>query len=681
MKNKIKSNEYFASLKDQELIDALHGKIENYYNFIEESGVYDVMRKSYVAYYGGDLNSSTNIFSSSRLNKAGKAGQITKVKINAYRNLVKHAITLATANKTSLTCVSQNTDQKSQAQTILGDSLLDYYLNTNKVAQQIRQAVEYSCLTGEGWLHLPWEPKMGEIYDMDGKDPVYEGDLDVTYHNPLDVVRETTLREPKFPWLMLKKLINRHELAARYPTQSEEILNIGAGEAQYGYEESSSFRFEVTNGITEKDTDYIPLWTFYHNKTEALPEGRVVVFAGDLILFEGALPYASMPLLSVMPDVLHQSPFGYSPFNDLLGPQQAHDNLMSTALSNNLQFGKQFIWSPMGEDLDVSALEGGLKLIKSNTRPEGLQLTKTAPELYTNIQMLDRYLEQLSGISSTIRGNPESNIQSGTAMALMVAQSVQFGSQLEESYSNLLIGTGEMIISHIKSFAKTPRLAFVVGIAKQPYMEQYTSEDIMDIKRVTVQQVSAMSKTISGRVDLAEKVMQMPEDKVAQYMSIINTGQLPPQMQSHDPVMNIKAENERLAKGEQVSVIMTEHHANHIKTHMQLLENPNTKEDPILVEATLEHINDHLVTWRNTDPAILMITGQQPPPPGLPEQAGLDTPAKLPENISPGTTPPTVGESDVSLPGLPGLPPGTDENSQVAYEESNPESIDSNMFD
>lgn len=662
---------YFAKLSENELLDALHSRIENYYDFLETTGIYDLCKRAYVAYYGGDLNRCSNIFQAAKLTKDGKAGQITKVKINNYRNLVKHAITLATANKTSLTCVATNTDQKSMAQVTLADSLLDYYLEESKVGFKIRGAVEYGCLMGEGWVHMPWEPKAGEIYEIDeNKDPVYEGDLDVTYHHLFDVVRDVNQRNTIFPWLMIKKMVNKYELAAQYnktPDVSEEdILNLSNHESSY--DTSSAFRFELLRSETENQNDLVPVWTFYHSKTEAMPKGKITIFSGDVTFFSGDLPYDKIPLIPIMPDLLHESAFGYSPFNDLLGPQQAHDNLMSTALTNNLTHGLQFLWVDQNEDdLDVSTLEDGLKLIKSKVKPEALQLTQSSPELYKLIQQLDSYQEQLAGISSTIRGKPESNIQSGTAMALVVAQSVQFGSQLEESHNACTVECGETIIAHLQSFAKTPRLAFIVGENKRPYMEQFTGEDISDIKRIAVQQVSALSKTISGRVDLAEKIMQLPQDKVAAYMSVVNTGQLPPEYQTTNPVQNIRAENERLAKGEEVQVIFTENHKNHIKEHKDLIENPISKQDPQLVAAASKHIQEHIRLWRETDPIILMATGQEPPPQNPATQAPL--PGAIEGQQAPASQGPTAqaGPEQASLPDLPGLPQNADDNSKAAY--------------
>jgi hypothetical protein len=276
--------------------------------------------------------------------------------------------------------------------------------------------------------------------------------------------------------------------------------------------------------------------------------------------------------------------------------------------------------------------------------------------------MLTGYQETLSGISSTVRGNPEANLKSGAALALVVAQSVQFGSVLEASYSKLVEKVGELIIKHIQDFADTPRIATIVGTSKQPLLKEFTKDDIADIRRVQVQQANAMSKTISGRLELASNVMQMPPEQARQYMSIVNTGQLPDEYQTTPPLLVIKQENERLSNGEQVQAIVLENHQEHIKIHSQVINSPEAKEDPELIRAVLEHIQQHLDLWRNADPAVLMITGQQPAPP-MPMPAQVAPPQAQME-------PPLVQGPEVAQqPNMPNMPQGTDPNSQAAYEQ------------
>lgn len=674
-------DQYWATLQEDEFLDALHYRIGQYYDFLQQSGIYRLWKRSFIAYYGGDMNSEGNIFDSSMLTKGGKLGQITKVKINSYRNLVKHSVNLATANKTSLTCVASNTDYKSQAQTVLGTSLLDYYMNVAQVSRNLRNATEVACLTGEGWIHAPWEPKKGNIYEIVNGKPKYEGDLDVSNHTGLDIIRDTSLRTTKHPWRCIRRFKNKWDLVAKYPQFRDEILS----ESSYDYEGFDSFRFEVTKGIENDQSELIPEYIFYHDKTEAMPDGRLVIASKNVIFFDGKLPYEKMPLMTILPDVLHESCFGYSPFNDLLGIQQAKDNILSAITSNNMTFANQFIWKRKNDNFSVKNIEGGLKLLESAEMPQPLQLTASSPEAYNLHQLYETAMEMLSGISSTVRGNPQANLKSGAALALVVAQSIQFGSALEESYSEILEDTGTTIIQHLQAFADTPRVAYIVGESNRPFMKEYKKADIADIKRVTVQQTNALSKTISGRLEIANQVMQMPPEQAKVYMSILNTGQLPAEWQTHNSVMNIKAENENLQNGRPVRAVVTENHATHIQHHMEVVENPEAKNDNDLMTRTLEHIQEHLNLWRAMGADLLMITGQNPPPPpGMgtvmdQNAAGLQPPqdmaAQMPQAAVPQGMPqmqapmPVQGAEQAQQPNMPGMPAGTPPQTQAAYQQ------------
>lgn len=690
MKQKQYTDQYWATLKDDEFLDAINGKILEYYDYLQRTGIYRIWKRSFIAYYGGDLNQEANIFDSSMLNKGGKLGEITKAKINSYRNLVKHSVNLATANKAALTCVASNTDYRSQAQTVLGSSLLDYYMKVQNISRNLRSATEMSCLTGEGWVHAPWEPKRGNVYEIKSGKPVYEGDLDVSHHTGLDVIRDVRLRTQDHPWRCLRMWKNKWDYVAKYPEFRDDILS----EVSYDYEGYESFRFEITKGFEDQDnTELMPVYVFYHDKTEAMEDGRIVIFSKNIIFYDGALPYEKMPMLSVMPDVLHESGFGYSPFNDLLNIQQAKDNILSSITSNNMTFANQFIWKRKGDNFSVKNIEGGLKMLESAEMPQALQLTASSPEAYNLHQLYETAMEMLSGISSTVRGNPQANLKSGAALALVVAQSIQFGSALEESYNMLLEDTGTTIIDHLKAFAKTPRVAYIVGESNRPFMKEYTAQDIADIKRVTVQQTNALSKTISGRLEIANQIMQMPPEAARIYMGILNTGQLPSEWQTHNVEMNIKAENENLQNGKPVRVVLIENHALHIKNHMSIIENPEAKQDEELMARTLDHIQEHLDFWRRMPPDLLAITGQQPPPPpGMDNLVNLNQPGyqqppmppmagnpAMPQDMAPTGQPapgmpplanpqPVQGVEQARQPNMPGMPAGTPPQAAEAYQ-------------
>src|SRR3954462_13988607 len=106
----------------------------------------------------------------------------------------------------------------------------------------------------------------------------------------------------------------------------------------------------ATNRLdTERDartdqTDEIPLYTLYHRKTDALPNGKLAMFlSGDIMLFEGSLPYEEVPLVSICPGKILRTPHGDSTLHHLLAIQDIYDNLASSVASNNVAFATQII--------------------------------------------------------------------------------------------------------------------------------------------------------------------------------------------------------------------------------------------------------------------------------------------------------------------------------------------------
>ena len=324
-------DKYFAELEDEELLDALTEKIEQYYEDLQGRGLHNLLEKCYRAYYGGDLSSKQlQLFDSSGVKAGGKQGEIARLKVNHYRNLVKHSLNLTTQQKPAVQARATNSDYKSQTQALLANGLLDYYWREKKLKKSLVKAVEWGYALLEGWIHAPWNTEIGDVYDVDDKDnKQMSGDLEFSVHGMMDVIRNTDLKDSdEFDWLILRETKNRWDLIARYPEVKEELLSITGDEAIGDIDE---FDYSFKNG-DKKDEDMLKVYTFYHNRTEALPNGRLVVFIEDVILFEGDMPYSKMPLFGFMPDRILNSPYGYTHASVILGPQHALDIINSSIL-------------------------------------------------------------------------------------------------------------------------------------------------------------------------------------------------------------------------------------------------------------------------------------------------------------------------------------------------------------
>jgi hypothetical protein len=648
------NDKYFAADEADKTVDYLIKKSSYWFNLLNANRYIDKLRRSWESYHGSFY--SSNYADSHSINFAGETGEIANLAVNHYRNIARHIHTMITSNRPVFQARSINTDYKSQVQTTLANGLLEYYMREKKLEQYLKTAVEYSIVLGTGYIKMEWnatsgkihdyiDPSEDDIYDFDEEGnalddkgsklmpfPVYEGDVEFTNMSPFDVVFDSTKESPMdHDWVLCRSFKNKYDLIAKYPELEDKLLKVKTKSDQYYY------RMSLT---PLDDTVDIPIYEFFHKRTESMPEGRYILYADDdTILMDTAMPYRSLPVFAIMPSHYLGTSYGYTPMFDLMPIQDAVNSLYSTILTNNNAFGVQSILNPRGNDVRVNQVEEGLNFIEYNPivgggasgKPESLQLTRSAPETYEFLQMLVKDMETISGVNSVARGNPESSLKSGTALALVQSQALQFISGLQQSYIMLIENIGTGLIELLQDFAKVPRIAAISGESNKMKMTTFTSDKIDSINRVVVDVGNALSQSTAGRVQMADNMIQMgvvtnPE----QYFSVINTGRLETMTEgANNQTLLIKAENERLADGE-TNVVATavDKHSLHIREHMNVLADPDLRQDQELSQRVLGHILEHVNLLSTTDPNLLAIIGEQPigPAAGSPVAPGTVAP-------------------------------------------------------
>lgn len=655
------NDQYFATLEGDELIGAIRHKIELFYDDVENMGIRDLIHRCYRAYYGGDLSKNSPLFENAKITSYGDSGQIMNLKLNHYRNLLKHTRQLSTAEKPAFVCRANNSDYKSQVQTVLGNGLIDYYMRELGMSASIGQAIENCLVQMEGWIHVPWDPSLGDIYEIstDGQ-PIYTGDISFTAHALLDIARDVSLgHDDEHNWLAVRSKKNRWDLIAVNPDETENLLNAVLNE-----EDDTGIQDFANRKVSE---DLVDVWTFYHKKTPALPEGKMVQFCGDALLINMDFPYDKIPLHRLTADRIINTPYGYSPAVDIVGGQEALNILTSTIMTNQGTHGLQNVWTRRGDKIEVNMLASGSKHFQSDEMPKPLQLTSTSPEVFNFRREIIGDMQTLQGVPAAMRGNPEASLKSGSAIAIVVAQAVQFASLIDEGKDTLIGDVGTTVINHLQKFPKTERVAKLVGNFNRPFTKTFKSEDLSEINRVSVEKISPMSKTISGRAEIANQLLQQGMlENSKQYMSVLMTGQLDPAIEgAQSELLNIRAENEALQNGEIIDVIMTENHKMHIKEHKSILENPEAKKDGKLVTNTLAHIQKHINVWKATPPELLFILGFEPAP---------NFPAQMPQPNQPQPEGGGSGEGvvmpeeEAAMPNMPNLPKEAPPQAVNAYE-------------
>lgn len=623
---------YFAAKEGKETASVLLEKATDWTNTLTTNGYLEKLKTCWAAYHGAYF---TDMASGHTITFGGEQGELAQLPVNHIRNLAQHMYVMTTSSRPSMEARSANGDYKTNAQVTLANGLLDYYMREKRLERYINKAVEFSVVLGAGYVKVEWDATSGKAIEEDAEtgEKIYEGDLKFTNISPFDVVFDVNREDNNHDWILVRTYKNKFDLAAKYPEFEDKILSLP----------TKSERDKTSLQVFRKsESDQVEVWTMYHKKSDALPEGRELIFLSEeIIIHDQPLPYRRIPIFRMSPNEILGTAFGYSNLFDLLPLQEGINHLYSAIMSNNIAFATQNLFVRSGSNIDITNLGGGLNVIQGNEKPEPLNLLGTSQETFSFLSTLESKMEQLSGINSVTRGTPDpaANLRSGNSLALVQSMAIQFQSGLQNQYVQLVEDLGVAIIEILQDYAMAPRVASIVGVNNRQYLVEFKGSDIDQINRVIVDVGNPLARTTAGRVQMAEQLMQMkPEEfSIQQYAQVINTGRIDGMMESPIDQSNlIQAENERLIKGISVPALVIDDHKEHILRHRTILNDIDIRTDETRAKIIYDHIQEHIDLARSTDPGVLTMTNQQPLAPApAPMQPGQDL-ANNPQQNSEG---------------------------------------------
>ncbi len=640
---------YWASLEGPELGEKLYQKVEEYASDSLVTGQHQRTARAYQYYFGR----SGNTHATSQVLRGGDQGELAEVRVNHSRSLVNTLLNLIVAPKLVWSPKAVNIDYQSLKDCEFAAAVLEYYWSERGVSRYAIQALEEALVFTEGFVWVQWDEAGGTDFApleiAPGQTEMQKsGDISFQNVSTWDVIRDPTKKSwDTLDWIIVRVPRNRYSLAAKYPDQAEDIFRV---ESQLNVPDGA-----VASRI---ESDEIPCYYFYHKKTPAMPEGRQAVFLDGACVFTAEpLEGEEWPLYRVAAGETIGTPFGYSPYLEILGVQELYDSLQTSVASNQSTFGTQHIAMEQGSDVPLDTVASGMRVMyypSGGKPPAAVNLTQTPAEIFTHMGNLKKEMELLFGLNSVVRGEPQSGELSGSALALLQSQALQQSSTIQGGFLRLVQGLGNCTVATIQRRATLPQKIALVGQNSSFLVEEsdLSAESMSRIKRVQVEIGNPMAQTAAGRAEMAKELMQMKLIRTPeQYQQVLTTGQLKPLTQSlSNELLLIRAENEQLSRGEQPPAIVLDDHMLHAREHRALLANPEARKNPDIVRVTLAHIDEHEQLFTTAPPLTLMMVGQTPPaasaPPGAPT-GGENPMGSQPKPKQPG--PPAPG-------GLPAAP-------------------------
>lgn len=662
--------QYFATLETNELLKALEKRIHGFNQYIETTGLASRWSRSERLFFG--KHQGEQGVGAYTIQDAGVDGEMSTVPINKYRNLIKHNLSYTVTQKPAWDPRAKNSDTKSEQQARLAGNILDSYMTEKRMGRHMNNTAERSLVYSKAFLYMTWNPALGKAFSAApaiGKDgePIlmpdgqqrmktnYEGDIEASCKGPFDVIYDPQLRDwNKTKWVVVRDFDSKWDLAARHPEQSEEIIKLSCTDDFSNNSRSSGRSSFNENG----EDDIIPVYHFYHLKTDGVPSGRYTKFLnGSTALYDGPIQYRRLPIFRMTPGDEFDTAEGYTDAFDQMVVQEALNVFYSVAFSNLQAFAGQKLWMPEGCEISPSQLDDGMVILKGGvpgTEPKILNLTGIPPELIQVIDLFSKTMVEGMGLNSVVTGDPDHGLKSGTALGRMQAMAIQYASNFQRSWAELQEDGGTFVVELLKDFAATKRMIALAGVANKGAMSSFTKDDLDLIERVGVNLGNPAFRTTAGIMELADNLLQKGQINGQEYVKVIQTGSLDSMLESKesDPDL-VQKENELLRDGLPVQAIVGDAHIYHMDKHRSVISDPQLRSYAAqgdqsaiaIIQATTNHIMEHNNLYHSQDPIFSVICKEPPappppPPPGMLAPGPNGPPPPMGPQHGPGGPPP-----------------------------------------
>lgn len=547
-------------------------------------------KAAYRAYYG-QYNGGIGLVS------AGESEQLTEMYVNHLRNLILHIYNMTTQNRLVFDSLAQNSDVKSRNDAIVSNSVCDYYFYDKQFEKATKQVAEMGLVFGTAFLYVGWDTHKS-IFGVDGLGkPVYRGEPTMRALSPFDVILENPLKDDfkDQNWVVVREVALKHDLAVVYSKKKKEILNLPRIKEFDGF----------MNNTWQRHDDNVAIYKFFHKPCPSLPLGRYTVFTenGDVLLDRLDNPYAGIPVIPFIPDKMFGGAYGHSRVLALLPAQEAHNAVMSTIISNQRAFGTQNIVVFKESNINPSELNGNLNVLEvshiedlpGGGVPQALQLCSTPSELFNFEKSLVASMEQDSGVNAATRGNPPASATSGTAIALISASATAFNGVVESAYISMCEEAACNLIELLKKYMKYEELIAISGSSNTYAVQSFKGEDLLGIRRVRILTGNALSKTLSGRVSIADTLLASQMITAQEYMEVLQTGSLAKKIEDTTIEESfIKHKTELLAQGIKVPALMYDNHPRMIAAIKLLTMRPDIRLNSNVLALVLESMEEHI---------------------------------------------------------------------------------------
>lgn len=376
----------------------------------------------------------------------------------------------------------------------MSKKILDSVANKYALSQKINQATKWSEICGTSFYKVYWNSNLGQVVaiEEDGR-KVKTGDVDIAVCSPFEIYPDSSVNEnlEDCQSIIHAKVYSKEEIKEMYGVDIDgENINI------FSLDNTASVGGLGLNGLGQKVIEVTKqdagiVIEKYVRPSEEYPNGRLIIVAGEELVFDGDLPYINgtdgkrdFPFIKQVCCDNVGSFWGVSLIDRMIPIQRAYNAVKNRKHEylNRLTLG---VLSVEDGSVDIDNLEEeGLAPGKILVYRQGANVPK-----YLETEQLpsdfEKEEERLINEFSTISGTTEmgamdtiSSTISGVALELLIDENETRLSFTTDSIKSAIKLIGKQILRLYKQFATFPRLTKIVGDNGEVEIFYFKSSDI-----------------------------------------------------------------------------------------------------------------------------------------------------------------------------------------------------------
>lgn len=504
----------------------------------------------------------------------------------------------------------------------VGKKILDSVSNKMNLSAKINQATKWSEICGTSFYKISWNSNLGQVVALeeDGK-KIKTGDVDISVCSPFEIYPDSATHESlqECQSLIHARAYTVDEIKQTYGVDVEgKDINVYSLDGTsvslggLGYSGLATKLIETTRKnsaiVLEK----------YVKPCEKFPDGRLIIVAGDKLVYDGGLPYLNgidgkreFPFVRQICNEEVGNFWGVSMISRLIPIQRAYNAVKNRKHEyiNRLTLGVLAVedGSVDIDNLEEEGLAPGKILVyrQGSSAPKFLGGENVPSDFEKEEEKLLKEFNSLSGTSEIGSMENVSASLSGVALELLIDENETRLKFTTDSMKSAIKTMAKHILRLYKQFATFPRLIKIVGDDGTLDVFYFKGNDISsdDVQfdtdnetNDTLSQRRTMIFTLLDKGLLADEDGKISNSMKAKIMENIGFGVWDNSVDLRDlHIKNADIENSKLNSGKDVEVKEIDDDELHINQHTAYMLKVlySGEYDKKIEKLFLKHIQKH----------------------------------------------------------------------------------------